>query len=170
MPSAIAGAGGHTATFNVCRILLHGYGLSIEAARPLLAEFNQRCEPPWSDSELEHKLRSVDGLQSKWPRGHLVTDGPQFPNAETRKATGQTTETETRKKVEFDAEKLASLAKPWNESADLVFLANRSAVDPALVGPADFLRLLYPAGEKILCFTRPYSQGEALWPAEQPPT
>jgi hypothetical protein len=169
MPSALSGSGGHTATFNVVRVLLHGFGFSTEAARSILEEYNSRCEPPWSQAELEHKLRSVDGLQSKFPRGYLIGDGPQFPSAATRQATGRTTETETKKKIEFDAGKLAELAKPWDEIVDLVWLANRSAADPALVGPAEFLRALYPSGEKILCFTQQFSQGEALWPAEQPP-
>lgn len=170
MPSALSGSGGHTATFNVVRTLLHGFGLSIDQARPFLEEYNQRCEPPWSPSQLEHKLKSVDGLNSKWPRGYLLEDrGPQFQNKATREATGKTTEAETKKKVEFDAAKLAELAKPWDETVDLVWLANRSSLDPALVGPAEFLKALYPAGEKILCFTNQMSQGEALWPKQAPP-
>jgi len=170
MPAALSGSGGHNATFNVVRTLLHGFGLSIDQARGFLEEFNTRCEPPWSGAELEHKLRSVDGLNSKFPRGYLLEDkGAQFPTAAARQASGKTTETETKKKVEFDAAKLAELAGTWAQTVDLVWLANRSAMDPALVGPAEFLKALYPAGEKILCFTNQMSQGEALWPSEAPP-
>ena len=74
-----------------------------------------------------------------------------------------------RKKIEFELEKLQRIAAPWRDRADLIWLADRSAADPATLGPGDVLRLLYPAGEKVLCFTNEFSQGEALWPDEAPP-
>ena len=58
MPSAIAGIGGHNATYNVACELFR-FGLSDSEASRLFDEYNQRCEPPWTDSELEHKLRDA---------------------------------------------------------------------------------------------------------------
>lgn len=40
------------------------------------------------------------------------------------------------------------------------WLRERSPVDPAGVTPADFLDALYGAGERVLCFTAQYSQGD----------
>lgn len=40
------------------------------------------------------------------------------------------------------------------------WLRERSPVDPAGVSPADFLDALYEPGERVLCFTRQYSQGD----------
>lgn len=40
------------------------------------------------------------------------------------------------------------------------WLRERSPVDPAGVTPADFLDALYEPGERVLCFTAQYSQGD----------
>lgn len=56
MPAAVSGAGGHDATFSVARKLLQDFGLGEGDAWDILLEFNQRCEPPWSERELRHKL------------------------------------------------------------------------------------------------------------------
>ncbi len=58
MPSAIAGIGGHNATYNVACELFR-FGLSDSDASRLFDEYNQRCEPPWTDTELAHKLRDA---------------------------------------------------------------------------------------------------------------
>lgn len=70
MDAAISGQGGHDQTYTVaCRLVL-GFALSEESAWPVLLEYNQRCEPPWSEGELRHKLR--DALKHEGPRGDLL--------------------------------------------------------------------------------------------------
>lgn len=178
MDPAVAGSGGHTALFNVVRVLLHGFDFTPAEAMPFIQEFNARCSPPWSEGEIGHKLRSVNGIQSRFGRGYLRNERDWKPSARERREFGVPTEEEVVKKVEFELEKLQRIAGPWLGKIDAVWLGNRSAVDPATVGPADFLRLLYPGavgvgggnGEKILCFTNEYGQGEALWPDEPPPS
>jgi hypothetical protein len=55
MPPAISGQGGHVATFNAARKLAD-FGLSEEDIYQVLAaDYNPRCEPPWSEKELRHK-------------------------------------------------------------------------------------------------------------------
>ena len=86
MPAAISGSGGHDALFNVVRALIHGFGLTPEEARSFVEDYNQRCDPPWSEGEISHKLRSVDGLTAKWARGYgtysrLERPGRNFPPA-----------------------------------------------------------------------------------------
>jgi predicted P-loop ATPase len=61
MPPAISGSGGHTATFAVGRALA-GFvhkGLPQSIAWALLVEYNARCEPPWTERELEHKFEDA---------------------------------------------------------------------------------------------------------------
>src|SRR5581483_11134356 len=54
---AVSGQGGSNQMFKVCCRLVHGFGLSREEAmRLLVTEYNPRCQPPWSERELEHKL------------------------------------------------------------------------------------------------------------------
>lgn len=170
MEPSVSGQNGHNALFNAVRALVHGFGLSPSEARPFLDEFNARCSPPWSERELEHKLRSVDGLQSKWARGYLRRTDDWRPTTQQRKSMGIPTEQEVRKKVEFELERLQQIAAPWRNVVTGPWLANRSTVDPATVSAARFLELLYPASEKILVFENEYSQGEALWPADPVPT
>jgi hypothetical protein len=57
---AVSGQGGHNRTFRVACKLTHpfprGFGLSFDQAWELIKEWNEQCEPPWSDPELAHKL------------------------------------------------------------------------------------------------------------------
>jgi hypothetical protein len=62
MPSAISGQGGHQATFDVAVALIHGFDMDDAPAWQILSEFNQRCDPPWSDRELQHKLADAQKL------------------------------------------------------------------------------------------------------------
>jgi hypothetical protein len=72
LPAAGAGRRGHDATFKVAPTLVQ-LRLSEADAMPILREYSARCLPPWSEKELEHKLKSA----SEWdqydkPRGYLV--------------------------------------------------------------------------------------------------
>jgi hypothetical protein len=177
MEPSVAGANGHTALFNVVRALLHGFDFTPAEALPFVQEFNLRCSPPWSEGEIAHKLRSVNGVASKFPRGYLRNEREWNPTAKLRRDHGIPTEDEVVRKVEFEPEKLRRLAGPWLGKIDAVWLGDRSVVDPARVDAVDFLKLLYPGslaagggnGEKVLVFTNEYGQGEALWPDDPVP-
>ena len=168
MQPAVSGAGGHNATFAVACALVHGFALSISEAMPIMLEFNARCSPPWSERELDYKLRSADKASHENPRGHLV--GEDFKPQVRKPEVGQAKQWAAPLKVNFDPVKLQTLAANWRGIVNLPWLANRSVVDPATVSAGDFLKLLYthPA-EKILCFTNQKSQGQALWPQEPAP-
>lgn len=56
---AVSGQGGHNQTFRVACVLIVKFGLSIDEAWPLFKEWNESCEPPWSDAELLHKLEDA---------------------------------------------------------------------------------------------------------------
>ena len=68
-------------------------------------------------------------------------------------------------KTEFDPAALARIALPWRH-VDLLWLADRSHEDPAMVDRSRFLELLYHPGEKVRIFTKEKSQGQALWPCD----
>jgi hypothetical protein len=57
VPPAIAGQHGDVHTFRVCCRLTRGFALADEQALHVLAEWNARCQPPWSEAELLDKLR-----------------------------------------------------------------------------------------------------------------
>lgn len=55
MPPSVQGSNGSGALFfAACKVV--EFGLRREEALELLLEFNTRCEPPWSEKELRHKL------------------------------------------------------------------------------------------------------------------
>lgn len=71
MPPAIAGSGGHAATFAAAVALIRGFSMPEADALPLLLAWNQsHCQPPWSEADIRHKLRSA--TTSTRPLGYLL--------------------------------------------------------------------------------------------------
>ena len=59
IPPAVAGSHGDITTFRVCCRLVRGFALTDEDALGVLAEWNQACSPPWSESEIRSKLAAA---------------------------------------------------------------------------------------------------------------
>ena len=59
MPGAISGSGGHTQAMKVARACATGFGLSESEILEVMREWSQRCSPPWSDRELQHKAKEA---------------------------------------------------------------------------------------------------------------
>jgi hypothetical protein len=71
MPASISGQRGHDKLWAVAQTLIRGFELTAEEARPLVDEFSDRCQPPWSEKEIQHKIVSAQ-TKSKLPRGYIV--------------------------------------------------------------------------------------------------
>jgi hypothetical protein len=71
LPPAIAGQHGDVHTFQVCCRLVRGFALPDAEALSLLADWNARCEPPWSERELMDKVRRARRY-GREPIGGLV--------------------------------------------------------------------------------------------------
>jgi len=56
VPPAIAGEHGDVHTFRVCCRLVRGFALEDDKALEVLAQWNLRCRPPWTERELRDKL------------------------------------------------------------------------------------------------------------------
>lgn len=72
LPPAVSGQGGHGRAFHAACVLVKGFGLTVDQARPLLEDWNRTCVPPWSAAELEHKLKSASDAPDDRPRGYLA--------------------------------------------------------------------------------------------------
>ena len=60
MPEAISGEEGHKALLKAASHLVVGFNLDDETAFFILKnEYNPRCQPPWSDKELRHKIQDA---------------------------------------------------------------------------------------------------------------
>jgi len=70
MPGAVSGQQGHNSTFTAANILIRGFGLSIPDALPIIKEWNAKCQPPWNEKDLLHKLE--DAEKQDGARGYLL--------------------------------------------------------------------------------------------------
>jgi putative DNA primase/helicase len=69
---AISGSGGHRTAWSAALSVTVGFDLSEDEAYNLLVtEYNPRCDPPWSEKELRHKVSSA-AKNSQKPRGWLL--------------------------------------------------------------------------------------------------
>lgn len=76
IPGAVSGQYGHNATYHVACVLMIDFALPFEDALPILEEWNQTCQPPWTRPELIHKL---DGAaQQPGDRGRLLNADRPF--------------------------------------------------------------------------------------------
>lgn len=152
-PPAISGQGGHGATFRVACALVWGYGFTPEEAMPLMMEYNAQCQPPWSQHELWHKLRSALTTSHAQPRGHLVegdADKGVLPSYEVPKK---------KERVRFDLEALKRAQRTdWN--VDAAFLRARSPVDPKRVTAGQVLDALYEEDDRVMLFGSMSSYGD----------
>ena len=70
---AVSGQGGHGMLWRAALACVCRFGLPREQAMHLLvSEYNPRCQPPWSERELDHKVRSAE------QQGHMsrIEDRP----------------------------------------------------------------------------------------------
>lgn len=78
IPPAISGAGGHSQTYTAATAMVHSFGLDAEAAFGLLWDrYNPRCQPPWSEKELRHKVS--DAVSKPHDRPHAWLRDAQKP-------------------------------------------------------------------------------------------
>lgn len=80
LPPAISGQGGHSATYAAATVLVHGFELDPgQALGILLDHYNPRCEAPWSEKELRHKVTSAATKPHNQPRGWLLNQEWEQP-------------------------------------------------------------------------------------------
>ncbi len=72
MPEAIPGQHGHSTMFKVACILVQGFSLDMASAEALLGEYNSTLTEPFTDREMEHKLKDAAKAQSAKGNGYLL--------------------------------------------------------------------------------------------------
>jgi hypothetical protein len=72
LPPAVSGDGGHTQTFNAVATVMYGFDLDPDTTRSIiLSDYNPRCDPPWSERDIDHKVRSAAEHCNR-ERGYLL--------------------------------------------------------------------------------------------------
>jgi len=78
VPGAVSGQQGHDRTFALCMKLAIDFALTESEIWDVLSDWNQRCVPPWSNGELQHKIdaavRRAAGVPTGSAYGEEVTD------------------------------------------------------------------------------------------------
>lgn len=79
IPGAVSGNGGHQQAWQAAIAIVRGFDLDESSAFQLLSsEYNPRCEPPWSERELRHKVASA-AKDARAERGWLLkADRPGY--------------------------------------------------------------------------------------------
>ena len=172
---AVSGERGHDFTFHVAATIWNGFALSVCDTLDVLREWNARCSPPWSESELVHKVNSVANAQHRDPRGFLLASGKQ--KSESGKFCPRAAPLPEERvslppppKPEFSPAVLRRIAAKTAAVGDVVAsIMGRSPVVVETQDSASVLRRLYPfgSGEKILIFSTMESQGQMLWEANK---
>ena len=70
--AAVSGRHGDLRTFRICCRLVRGFALSDNEALAVLSEWNERCQPPWSERELLKKVHNARKY-GREPFGCLLT-------------------------------------------------------------------------------------------------
>lgn len=159
---SISGSEGHNRCYQAACVLVHGFDIDDALALRILAEeFNPRCDPPWSDRELRHKVNQARKGTSDKPVGYLI--GRQSSKAsDTRSAPAPTPAPEPdrlKKRQEYEPSALQKMMlRGFNPSTS--WLAERSPWDPRRVTAQGFLDAVFLPGEKTVVFFKYMSQGQ----------
>ena len=170
LPPSVAKQGGHDAAFRVASCLVWGFALDRERALSVMREWNsKRANPPWSETELSHKIDSAISAGSKYGNGYLLReDQPKrYPQGE---GVAPLPCAPDRPRIPvYDAAKAEQFANacPFPVSLDLLTKRSPVAIPSPTEQSADtaetFLSALYREGENVLVFTEFRSQGDFLW-------
>ncbi|MBS1816975.1 MAG: hypothetical protein JSU08_03510 [Acidobacteria bacterium] len=71
VPPAVAGQHGDLHTFQTCCRIVRGFALDDDQALAVLADWNARCQPPWTERELLQKIGSAR-RNGREPMGGLL--------------------------------------------------------------------------------------------------
>lgn len=177
--ASISGSGGHDTTFKVCCTLVHGFDLGDADLFSVLGSYNSaKCNPPWTEAELNHKLAGARSSSSRYPKGWLYRKlcrdkGYWKPGAarqgdsEKRRQgdfnlEAQAPKHEVKWKLPFDLDALRAM-QPAGVTIDEAWLAARSPMDVRTTDTAGFLNAVFEPEDMVLIFTKFGSQGQYMW-------
>lgn len=169
---AISHQHGHNATFRVACVLVHGFALPGQLALDLLREWNQTCQPLWSEAELARKINSALATPPRNPFGHLLAGGVTAQltyKPEMAAALARPAQVIARpRKVQFEPATLKRVAADAG-AIDADFIKARSPLCPETQTPATFLQRMFRPGERVLVFDKYESQGRHVCECIAPP-
>lgn len=82
IPGAVSGQGGHNSAYHVACVLVKKFALPLDQAKALMMEWNQACQPPWDEADIDHKLESA--MMAGGEVGELLLTGSHQMNGKVR--------------------------------------------------------------------------------------
>jgi hypothetical protein len=162
-PPAVSGSFGHKQTFRVALALVRGFTLSQEAALPFLRQYNQRCQPAWSEHELKYKLASASGFEPRngdFPAPGYLLAGDKIPlSAET----SPVLEAAPQAKPAYDPAYLERFTEELADEIDQEYLELRSEFTCDNRSPAGFLHKVFRPGEHVWVTDNTFSSDGLIW-------
>jgi hypothetical protein len=143
MEGAVSGQDGHARTLAAARVIFWGFDLSPSEGWPILLDYNQKCSPPWTTKELEHKMKEAMKPDAKFRRGHLLGDscghrgGTKKPSPwrapyDAAKAERERTATKAKTALQKITQDYAWAPEDvWNDSPAI--LDDETSVNPAML-------------------------------------
>lgn len=138
IPAAVSGERGHDKTYHVACVLAKDFGLDHSQVMDVLHEYNQRCDPPWTEAELERKGR--EGAKAKGPVGRLRDAAPdRYDSLASQWKIGKTKqdapeEIDPDAPMPFEGIDIAELEQFSSEQPDWIVQGVFSADQPTLFG------------------------------------
>jgi hypothetical protein len=164
---AISGSGGHDTTFRVACALIHGLCVPPEEAyQLLLSGYNPRCQPPWNESDLRHKVASAsaDTAATGKPRGYLLGIGIAVPPRPVALNTAPRTTT----KAVYDPDYLVGFTSQLSDTIDAEYLEIRGEFTCHHRTPSGFLHKVFRQGKSVWVTDKPESREGLIWTHDGP--
>ena len=156
---AVSGQHGHNTTFRVACALVRGFKLQPNEAMQVFIEWNARCVPPWSESELQHKIVSAGTASAARAEGYLLSSVAERRVQRPCAFVSTPSKVTVPAKPVFEPDLLNRIAAKAPH-VDKQFVKDRSALSPEVQTPASFLQRLYRPGESVIVFDVFQSQGK----------
>jgi hypothetical protein len=165
---AVSHAHGHDTTFRVTCALIHGLCVNPEDAYQLLRDhYNPRCEPPWNDADLRHKIASACAAPTGKPRAYLLGIGIAVPPRPVVFSPSPSTTTKV-SKAHYDSAYLQEFTAKLSDTIDAEYLEARSQFTCHNRTPAGFLHKIFRPGEDVWVTSNSQSSEGLIWTHDGP--
>lgn len=160
MDAAVSGEGGHNKTYAVACVLVKGFELSTAQALDILKDYNARCDPPWTEHELQHKID--DASRASGASGYLRNAKPErwesinVPQHKPPKQSAQPAKAEERRL------KRSTLQKAVEAAIEHAQLGKKKLIDTGIRELNHAIGGGFEFGEMVLIAARPSHGKSAL--------
>lgn len=158
MDVSVSGENGSRNALACMCALVGGFGLSDDDAYQLFSEWNQGCQPPWNDREIQRLVRNAGRKEGE--KGHLLKGNEDYVSRNKGVARAPRSQAESVPKYNPELLQRVIAGVP---AVDREWFKSRSPMKVEGVTPGQFIESLYDKGQRVLVMTAFNGQGDFLW-------